>query len=373
MSLSADDKFNLNNIAENESMKKNNNYIIKNTAGNLYWKNVHSVYLGCNYNMAKVFKLKTPEEVVGKTDYNFYLDEDYVKKIIENDQLVIKLGKELLFEEIGTNEEGKLATFLTKKIPLRDEKNNIVGVMGTSIDITKQKQAELAKAELVKSDFISNMEHDLRTPLSGIGGIANLLYAQYKDKYPELSPWLELMIKSCSQWEKIHNRIFDVLAVEQLEPVKIETVSISKELMEIQEMMAATLSLKQLAWVLEPIPEHLDRINTDPLKFRLILSSLISNAINFTEKGEIRLTITEKKGACLIKVADTGIGIPADQFEYIFEKFTKLSRSNKYGSHFKGIGLGLYTAKQCANHLGATIHVESQLGKGSIFSVKLPL
>ena len=112
---------------------------------------------------------------------------------------------------------------------------------------------------------------------------------------------------------------------------------------------------------------------TDRFKFKLILSSIFSNAIKFTEKGEIRIRVSREGKNCVIRVMDTGIGIPADKFDYIFEKFTKLSRSNKHAADFQGVGLGLYTAKHYANQLHMEISVESQLGHGSTFIITVPL
>ena len=217
------------------------------------------------------------------------------------------------------------------------------------------------------------MEHDLRTPFSGIGGIANLLHSMYSTKYPELSEYFELMVRSCAQWEAIHNRIFDVLAIEQEEPVHKELISLSQELIAIQDMLAATLHFKSLRLILDPIPETLKYLKTAPLKFHLILSSIVSNAINFTEKGQITITVSQENEFCVIAVKDTGIGIPADKFDYIFEKFTKLSRSNKHGGNFKGVGLGLYAAKHNVDLLGGVLEIKSKLGEGSIFTIKLPL
>ena len=114
-------------------------------------------------------------------------------------------------------------------------------------------------------------------------------------------------------------------------------------------------------------------IESDLLKFKLILSSLVGNAINFTEKGSVTVKLTHEPTAFTIQVIDTGIGIPKDKLKLIFEKFTKLSRSNTYGDHFKGMGLGLYNAKRDAEKIQANISVESELGKGSVFTFRLPM
>ena len=137
--------------------------------------------------------------------------------------------------------------------------------------------------------------------------------------------------------------------------------------------MAATLHLKKLEFIIEDIPRNIEKIETDKMKFDLILTNLISNAINFTEQGTIKITVSREGNRCKIQIVDTGIGIPQNKLDYIFEQFTKLSRSNKYGSNFKGVGLGLYTARQHAKLIGATISVASKVGEGSVFTLSLPI
>jgi signal transduction histidine kinase len=251
-------------------------------------------------------------------------------------------------------------------MPLKNKMGEIIGILGITVDITGVKKAEVAKA-----DFISNMEHDLKTPFSGIGGIANILFDMETD--PQKKELLGLMVKSCKQWEEVHHRIFDSLVVEQPSSFHIETLSISRELSDIYEMMSATLHLKKLGFVIEPISAELDKIKTDKVKFRIILSSLISNAINFTECGMVTIRVLQEEDYCILQVIDTGIGIASEQFEIIFEKFSKLSRSNKCGGNFTGVGLGLFVARQYATQLSATLSVESTVGKGSTFILKLPI
>ena len=322
----------------------------------------------------------SPRPIIGLHVSSFQTPEN-AAAIIENNNRVFKTG-ELISSEEAFIRGGIEYFYLSKKIPIRNNHKEIIGLLGISIDITDRKRMEndlrIAKekaeaASQAKDDFISNMEHDLRTPFNGIGGMANLLYALSEEKYPEFSELLETMTKSCEQWELVHQRIFDVLVVEQITPLNIEPVSISKEVEKIQDMLAAALYLKKIRCILKPVPPDLDIIETDELKFHLILSNLISNAIKFTEQGEVTVAVSFDNNCLIIKVIDTGIGIPADKLEYIFEKFTKLSRSNTHGSDFKGVGVGLYAARAYANQLGATIDVESELEKGSIFTIKLPI
>jgi PAS domain S-box-containing protein len=336
---------------------------------NVYWLDKNNTILGVNDHTLQAVGVSSHNDIIGKTVYDLY-PKEMADEIVQHHNEAMRINSTLKHEEVIKDvSSGRIKVFSAVKAPLHDNDGNTIGTIGISMDITKEKQAEIAKA-----DFLSNMEHDLRTPFSGIRGIADLLYSQYANKYPELSGLLEIMIKSCIQWENIINHIFAVMDPQRdATPIKVESISISKQLLEIKEMNTATLYLKKLEFEIMPIPDEIDEIETDWFKLRLILSSLINNAINFTEQGKVKVAVYREKIDYKIQVIDTGIGIPPDKFDYIFERFTKLSRSNTHAGDFQGVGLGLYVAKEYAQQLGATILVESTLGEGSVFTIKLPI
>ena len=344
-------------------------YILKNTAGNLYWKDTLGQYRGANQAFTDLMNAQGGNHFIGKTDRDIFgavMSHEKLDLIEQTDQRIIQTGKEEYLREEGVDIEGKKAFYITKKIPLRDENGQIDGVMGTSLDITKEMQAQIAK-----DDFISNMEHDLRTPFAGIGGVADVLFLTYSDKYPELKELLKILIDSCKQWQNIHNRIFDALDLQQ--DLKIEEFYIQDELEKIRNLMSATSKIKQFEFSVNcPSREETGKIRTDSLKLSLILSSLIGNAFNFTDKGLVSVNVSRNDSSFIIEVTDTGIGIPEEKFDYIFEKFTKLSRSNTYGSVFKGMGMGLYNAKKDVEKINGSISVTSKLGAGSSFILTLP-
>jgi two-component system, CAI-1 autoinducer sensor kinase/phosphatase CqsS len=236
----------------------------------------------------------------------------------------------------------------------------------------REKRIAAEAANKAKSDFISNMEHDLRTPFAGIGGVAGLLNSMYADSYPELKDLFKILVQSCTQWENIHNQIFD--AIETQQAIKIERFYLQDELDTIRDLMQATSHINNINFIVQyPLREETGQIETDRLIVNLIISNLVGNAFNFTEKGCITVKAIRDEQSFVIEIIDTGIGIAPDKLEYIFEKFAKLSRSNTYGSVFKGMGLGLYRAREDARKIKGTISVKSNVGKGSTFSVFLPL
>jgi len=246
--------------------------------------------------------------------------------------------------------------YLSIKQPLI-EHECCIGIMVISIDITERKQAERMKAE-----FLRNMNHDVRTPLTGMLGIARLLYSE--EANPDKKLYLADLINSAERLSALLQQILE-LSYRDVNSPFIErcAFNIRDVLQEVSALMAAALTLKGLAL-------HIDCqdkvVNTDPFRLTKLLINLISNAIKFTEKGYIHVrVVTEPK--LTISVEDTGIGIPPDQLKAIFNPFTKLKPSGE-SQIFMGSGIGLYLAKQCAHELGGDIFVESEMGKGSTFT-----
>ncbi len=199
-----------------------------------------------------------------------------------------------------------------------------------------------------------------------------MLSAVYSEKYSELADFFKIMLESCTQWQEIHNRIFDALDTQQ--PIKIEELYLQDEIDTVKQLMSAIAKISQINLQVDyPQREKTGKILSDKLKISLILTSLVGNAFNFTEKGSITIKMHKKETYFVIDVIDTGIGIPEDKFEVIFEKFSKLSRSNKYGSKFKGLGLGLYISRRDAEKIGGKIFVKSVVGSGSVFTLILPI
>jgi two-component system, OmpR family, aerobic respiration control sensor histidine kinase ArcB len=344
-------------------------FILKNSAGNLYWKDRKGRYCGANQAYIDLMGSLVNGKFIGKTDLEIFssvMTKEKIEILIQTDQRIMETGVEEHLREEGINAKGEIAYYVTKKIPLRDINGKVSGIMGTSIDITKE-----VEAEIITNDFISNMEHDLRTPFAGIGGIADLLNSVYSEKYPELKELFGMLVKSCNQWQHVHNRIFDALDTKQ--EINIESFYIQDELEKIKDLMGATSKVRKIDFILNyPLREKTGKIATDNLKFHLILTSLIGNAFNFTEQGSVTVKLSYKESSFIIDVIDTGIGIPKNKWDYIFEKFSKLSRSNTYGGVFKGMGLGLYNARQDATKIKGTISVKSQFGVGSTFTLILP-
>lgn len=134
----------------------------------VYWKNKQGQYLWCNKKFARVLGLKNENAIIGKTDYDLFASE-LAEEIVTLDKTILNKGIEHQIEEIGFDSKNRKAIYLSIKTPLKDELGKINGLIGISINITDRKQAEIAKQE-----FLMNMAHDLRTPLSGIIALSNI-------------------------------------------------------------------------------------------------------------------------------------------------------------------------------------------------------
>lgn len=268
---------------------------------------------------------------------------------------VMETGKTNIQEEQAPNGH----FYLSVKSPLVHQ-DNVIGVIGIAVDITKQKQAKIAKSE-----FLLNMQHDLRTPFSGIYSISKMLRDTEKDAgRKELQG---MVVDSANRLLQLLDQVLEISRLGD-NPLVYSEFNVKDAANEVAELLHAEIHAKGLSFSLD-CQEAL--IKTDRMRFSRILMNLLGNAVKFTEKGTIGLKII-LNDYLLVEVSDTGIGIPADKLDFIFEKFAKLKLSYKDKS-FTGSGIGLHIVKQFVNDLGGLIKVQSTLDQGSIFTCKLPL
>ncbi len=241
-------------------------------------------------------------------------------------------------------------------------------------DNLKASRNELESASKIKDEFLSVMSHELRTPLSVVMGYAGMI----KEKLlGEINPKQEealqkLLVRGNDQLYMI-NAIMQATQIESGEiVVQRQLVNLSELLTHLKADCESTHDKKQVALIwdypTEPVP-----VVTDSGKLRQILLNLIINAVKFTERGSVTVSmrLTEKRGKTWVelKVADTGVGIANDQIPRIFDRFFQVdsSETRLYG----GVGLGLYIVKQFTELLGGRVEVESEPGKGSTFTVTI--
>lgn len=260
-------------------------------------------------------------------------------------------------------------------------------MVGAHTDITylKEQQRRLEDAKQVaenasraKTDFLAHMSHEIRTPLTAISGIAEILdrqKAKLDDKQKQL---VSTLLSSTSTLKDLVNDVLDFSKIESgeitLEAKDFGPADLFEQVISITSMHAGEKGLK---FMVDTDALQGATFRGDPLRIRQILINLINNAIKFTDKGRIEVIATlnpsGSEGVQILKVdvRDTGIGVPRESYDLIFERFKQgdSSVSRKYG----GTGLGLPISRNLARLMGGDIVLESEQGKGSVFTLSLPL
>lgn len=231
---------------------------------------------------------------------------------------------------------------------------------------------KLAEASEHKSRFLANVNHELRTPLSSIIGYARLLRRETEGQISSLQR--ENLDDLMRNAERLLAQIDSLLDFARIEAGKTEVKRESVRVGELIQSAAATIQPMLHAdavRLVRDVPADIPPLYTDPEMLRQIILNLLSNAVKFTEQGEIRIFACQANGDFRLAVADTGIGIDKTDMMTIFDEFDRGALNN--GGHYRGTGLGLAIVKRLTDLLGGSVAVESEAGKGSIFTVTLPL
>ena len=270
---------------------------------------------------------------------------------------------------------------LSRATPQRDDRGATIRWFGTNTDIEDRKRAEselqrltieATEANRAKSDFLAAMSHELRTPLNAIGGYAQLIEMGVRGPINEEQRIDLLKIQRSKNY--LDTLVSDVLNFAKLGSGRLEfrtrAISVRQTLDAVLEMVAPLLAQKRIH--LAPYAGRNGvTVTADEDKARQILLNLFANALKFTPpEGTIALDVRTEPGVVAIGVSDTGIGIPPDQLERIFEPFVQARRANDPSDH--GFGLGLAISRQLARAMGGDLTVRSTVGEGSTFTLTLP-
>ena len=326
----------------------------------------------------------TLEESLGRSPFSFMpLDEQKrVEEYFVNEVAI----KGVAFRGLTHRSLTKNGDTIWQKVNgllMRDKDGNIVGYRGAALDITAEKKVEedlkaakekAEEASLAKTQFLANMSHEIRTPMNAIIGLGDMLPDLLHD-----SKQKEILHKINSSSKMLLGIINDILDYSKIEAGKLELEHkrflLEHVLSQLKVMFEQKASKKGIELYFYPKGEDLGSLFGDELRLTQVLTNLVSNAIKFTQSGNIIVTI-EQKGICgnqkaliELSVEDSGIGMSEEQLAKLFQPFTQAdsSTTRKYG----GTGLGLVISRNIVNAMGGDIRVESKVGIGTKFSFSL--
>lgn len=353
----------------------------------VYFKDLQSRFLLVSAGwMAAYAPGRAAEELIGKTDFDVFSDQ-HASAAFRDEQQVIQTGEPIIGKVELETYGGRAATWVsTTKMPLRDERGQIIGTFGISRDVTAQVRAEntlarqalqltaqnqsLRELDRLKDEFIGLISHEIRTPLASIIGYVELLREEGISR-PDADLCAEVIQRNA---KRLQHLVGDLLFLSQIQSGKMA--------MEFQDADLAGIAASALEELRpEAQRKHIElalsatdvpRLVVDPVRIAQLLGNLLSNAVKFTpDGGRVEVRLRREGDQVVLAVADTGIGILAVDRERVFERFFRTAIAARHA--IQGTGLGLAVTKAIVDAHHGTIAVDSDEGRGSTFTVRLPL
>ncbi|EGE7805092.1 aerobic respiration two-component sensor histidine kinase ArcB [Escherichia coli] len=336
----------------------------------VFYRNEDKEFSGCNRAM-ELLTGKSEKQLVHLKPADVYSPEA-AAKVIETDEKVFSHNVSLTYEQWLDYPDGRKACFEIRKVPYYDRVGKRHGLMGFGRDITERKryQDALERASRDKTTFISTISHELRTPLNGIVGLSRILLDT------ELTAEQEKYLKTIHVSAVTLGNIFnDIIDMDKMERRKVQLdnqpVDFTSFLADLENLSALQAQQKGLRFNLEPTLPLPHQVITDGTRLRQILWNLISNAVKFTQQGQVTVRVRYDEGDMLhFEVEDSGIGIPQDELDKIFAMYYQVKDSHG-GKPATGTGIGLAVSRRLAKNMGGDITVTSEQGKGSTFTLTI--
>ena len=349
--------------------------VIDNFPDHIYVKDTEGRILLANQGVAHTVKAAAPDELIGKTDFDFDYPPGMAEQYYADEQAVITSGQPLLDrEEVNFDRDTKAPLwFLTTTLPFRDSQGNIVGILGIAHDITARKRAEeelrqhrdhLETVNHELQSFAYIVSHDLKAPLRGINQIAHWLGEDYAPLFDAPGKeMLDLLRCRVKRMDAMIDGILQYSRVGRLEGQKTP-VNLNQLVREAIDLLAPPASMHII------VEAELPVIVGDPTRIAQVFQNLIGNALKFMDKpdGVIRIGCLECGDCWQFAVADNGPGIAAKDHEKIFQIFQTLAPRDERES----TGIGLSIVKKIIERSGGKIWVDAAPGKGSAFFFTYP-
>ena len=348
----------------------------------IYIKDAECRFTACNWAVANCMGAASPKELIGKTDFDFY-PEEQASEYYADEQKIISTGQQLINkDEPQIDENGNKKWILTSKLPLRNSQGQVIGLIGIGHDITERRedkerlrQAKEAaeSANKAKSQFLANMSHEIRTPLNAVISISKTLSRSgIGNLAPRQLEGLDIIYRSSQRLLLLINDILDLSKIEsgKLE-VKLRQFSLDTLIAGIRSMVMTLNDNPAVEFLVEKNESVPDNVTSDAQKLHDILTNIISNSVKFTDRGTIVLKIYIERQRLYFEVSDTGIGIEQKHIGHIFDEFTQADSSTT--RKYPGTGLGLAICRKMVQLLGGNIKVHSKPGEGTTTTFYVPL
>ena len=281
------------------------------------------------------------------------------------------------YEERLVGADGTVREVVRSAVPILFESGEVDFVVAFTVDFTARKRYEQSLMEAkeeaeelarLKSTFLANMSHEVRTPLAGIIGFAEVLVDELDETHREAA---QLIRQSGMRLLDTLNSVLDLARLEaNAVDLDLSRLDLGPEAVSTSRLFQGMASTGTVALVVEAPPSPVWAM-IDGRAFHRVLVNLVSNAVKFTNKGEVRISVAEEGGEAVVRVADTGVGIDAAFLPHVFAEFRQES-AGLTRSH-QGSGLGLAITRRLVGLMHGRIEVESVKGEGATFTVRFPL
>jgi len=352
---------------------------IHNSGEAIFLTDKEGVFTFINPAFTKLYGFSS-EEIVGKSTPRIIKSGISGGPVYEYFWQTLLNGEEVRSSMINKKKDGKLIDIDSSATPIIDDEKKIIGFLGIQRDISERKRVEqelvIAKEKAeesnhLKTAFLNNISHEIRTPFNGILGFLSILL---EDDLSDNERKEYVNIINSSSF-RLMDTINNLVEISQIQAGQIDfsqsDVSIKIMSYALYDCFKERAESKGLGFTINyNLFNDDEAIFTDLIKLNTVLNNVLDNAIKFTDQGAIELCISKTDDYLQFSVKDTGVGIPEDKKSTIFELFIQAKGSNN--RLFEGLGLGLCIAKAYVDMLGGKLWAESEVGKGSVFYVEIP-
>jgi two-component system aerobic respiration control sensor histidine kinase ArcB len=397
-------------ISKNEKAQLYLDNLLVRLPGSIYWKDRKGIYLGCNNFVAKMAGLSSPSEVIGKSDYELPW-KNIADIIVKTDQEIMNSGNPQDLEENPFIAEGVQLNMLTSKAPLRNEVGDIIGIIGTSIDITELKKTQQALKEQIektkrisqsKAEFLSTASHEIRNPIGTVISFQHLLKKEIdklqdlfydnfltKDTPDVVIEDITKLLHTLSTYyqnaeAEAQRSLNSLINLGDLHRMQLEGITPQYEAINLQDILKESLA-NSIYPNYKKIDFHLHIDDSFPEKslidYRNIYNALrvfVGNAIRFShEAGRVKIKVVLEKDEngfpwIIITIQDFGVGISETQLKELFTTMLTEDELYSYQSRYRKPSLQLTQAKIRIEACGGRLEMKSALKKGTTVLIKIP-